>query len=131
MKDCTSCPHRIELNPSYRDKKWEDLPCSTCELTEPSGKTLSYNDNIYYSKADLNNNDDRDTFIALLSEVFKYWLNLNPTEKQIISDRVLKPTMTMTDLAKTHNMSRMTLYRTLNRISTKFPAFKVFVPKKR
>jgi hypothetical protein len=35
MKDCTSCPHRAEINPQYADMPYEEIACSSCKLTEP------------------------------------------------------------------------------------------------
>ena len=35
MKDCTTCPHRAELNPQFAEMPWCEIPCSSCKLTEP------------------------------------------------------------------------------------------------
>jgi hypothetical protein len=30
-RDCSTCPHRVELHPEYKNAEWDDLPCSRCD----------------------------------------------------------------------------------------------------
>ena len=36
MKDCTTCKHRVELNPQYADMEWGEIPCGSCEYVGPT-----------------------------------------------------------------------------------------------
>ena len=34
MKDCSTCEHRAEINPQYKDMDWDELPCSHCQVPD-------------------------------------------------------------------------------------------------
>jgi len=128
VKDCATCKHRVELNPKYAKKKWEDTPCSRCSMVEPFGGNKRFDDAILYELIDARSKRQKDTVLTMLAHVFKCWIQLEHVEQQILSERIIRPFLSVSQVAKMYSMSRVTLYKIYQKIAIKFPALKTLTP---
>ena len=128
MKECTSCEYRVEEHPEYREMKWEDLPCATCDGTMKQATHIPFDDRLLYEQCSTLSDVPQDTLMNLMGYAFRCWLCLDPTDRSILSERCLRPELSLTDVANMHGLSRATLYKAYRRILSKYPVLAALTP---
>lgn len=128
MKDCSSCENRVALHPEYRTMKWDEVPCSKCKATEPFGRNMGFDERLLYQRVRMHDPVQQERVIELLAHVFLCWVQLDPIERDILAEYVVRPDLTRSEIASIYGLSRPGLYGIYKRIAQKFPVLQTFTP---
>jgi DNA-directed RNA polymerase specialized sigma subunit len=133
MKDCTTCPHSVQNNPANLNKKWEDLPCATCEAVEPFGRNVSF-DEAYHSLSSHFDYDaidggdkQKQTLLDLLGEIMRFYALMTERERQVFMLRMAHPEMEHAKLAAQIGISRVRLYKIYGNIRKRHRIFEIII----
>jgi len=121
--NCMKCDKRAELHPEYKKMKWEDTPCSKCNLGDqddtPDWRTLvvdpqkmaecneSRVDPVYFCKTEKTN---------IISRVLRAALD-SDLDRLIIRQMVYHPDQTQEEMARHLNISSRQIRRRIAAIA--------------
>jgi len=123
VKDCSTCPHRVEINPRYKTMKFENTPCCGCEPENPDTKAVPFADHLRWviSKPYTGDQEQVESVRDVMATMCRKFSQMSSRQQKLFSFRVQDPDMSISDMARSLDISRTHVRREIDKIVELYP----------